>query len=768
MCGIAGLHIKNPNVARTEEAINLVADKLLLGIEQRGKHATGFVAVTNDKKVIVDKAAVPATDFIQDRETIPEDVRTLLLHTRYHTKGSPENPGNNHPVIYKTCFTTHNGSISNDDDLFREFNLKRNYEVDTEIIPALLDKYGLGDLEHIKEALTKFRGPLAIATIDPVNHPHKLLLAKGVNSPLVVFENENMIMWASLMSAMKDAWGAVYGTPPRNDKFKHLMEGDILVIDGEEVTRDRYTPARPFSYGAAWERRSSGTGSEPAWKRNQRRARRHQQQIQSRSGTTSGTSGGASLWGSLDSPFKNEQEFKNHVKWYREQGRGNARTWTQRQEQGDALDVSDVPEGQPISWLNCKCGEAVLAQDMRRHLKYGHVCVDCYVVIRERYEGRAAQDVNGRTDNVISIETARGSHPLMLGRGSEDDEPKYRKLHEKDKINMESWAAVEAKAHKLILRAVAQDSGHTPELIDFLVFRTGAMAADFGVATNDLKTQLTEAYHAFTPIVWENHGEDLLSSATTSNGPEDWDDSYESPESEYTAYTVKKQGGVSEVWYTCHTHSESFRQGDDCPVCLKVEDAIDEVMQNAGKDKQQCDECGLEFPKYQLKTWACGGDHFEFCAECFDYFGDPCQVQDSQERQANENAKLQGLKRCPDCKTFISDKYPCKVCEVKATREPEAVPIERLVNIKPEAVSKCKGNGSAGKQCRRKVAFCIGNIGGYCKRHFEKCGEGRCVKAANTVLADGRRVCHGHARGQEGSYADKMLLKSGVVFQEVR
>lgn len=751
MCGIAGFHVKNPKAKRTEEAVNVFVDKLLLGVEERGRQATGFVAVTDDKRVILDKAPVTAAEFIKDREKIPGNVRTVLLHTRYSTKGEVENTGNNHPVVYKSCFTTHNGSIYNDDDLFREHGLKRNYEVDTEIIPALLDKNGLGDMEHIKESLTKFRGPLAIATIDPVNHPHKLLLAKGEHSPLVILENENLIVWASLQSALREAWGSVFGTPPRADKYNYLREGDIIVVDGETVTKDRYTVALPFTQYA----RGGQTG--PAWKRNQERARAHQHNIRNRTGTNSGTSGVGSLWGLPTAPFQNESEFIKAVAWYREQGNGNARIWKNRDKLDDKIDFDDVKPGEPISWVPCKCGEAVLAQDMRRHIKYGHICIDCYVVIRNKYD----EKIKAGDSNVVSIETARERQTLALGRGTED-EPKYRAVPEKDRVNMESWAAVEAEAHNLILKAVAADSGYSESLVDFLVFRTGAMASDFGVAMSDLKTQLHRAYEELTPIVWEEHGEALLNG---SGGPEQWDSSYDyaADNSAYYSYTVKKPGGVSEVWFLCAEHGENFRQGDDCPTCNRVDNAVDEIMQEAAKDEGLCDECGLSFPKYQLV----GFESFVLCKECRSYFIDPCSVQDKDEKAAEVKAKLDGLQRCPECKTFISNKYPCKVCEVRAAKEPDPVPIERLVNIKPEHVKSCKGNGD-GKQCRRKVKFHVGNIGGYCKRHFESCSETRCVKDANTVLPDGRRVCHGHARGKQGAFADKALQKSGVVYQEVK
>jgi hypothetical protein len=83
MCGIAGFHIKDPKYVKKHAGVELMVNKLLLGIENRGRHATGFVATTFDGRVVTDKADKTAALFIKDREIIPANVQTVLLHTRH-------------------------------------------------------------------------------------------------------------------------------------------------------------------------------------------------------------------------------------------------------------------------------------------------------------------------------------------------------------------------------------------------------------------------------------------------------------------------------------------------------------------------------------------------------------------------------------------------------------------------------------------------------------------------------------------------------------
>ena len=256
MCGIAGIHMKRPGTIEGRKIERLV-DQLLLGIEHRGRDATGIAACTvGGKRVLMSKEPIKASDFIKVRPSLvtpDNDLRTVILHTRFATQGRPEQNVNNHPVLHGTTFVTHNGHISNDSQLFRENEIQRLGEVDSEIIPALIQKHGL-DKVHL--ALQELEGGFAIAAMNPTDFPDQLVLAKGTSSPLMILENDNFIIWASELGAIKDAWGDVLGTPPRDRKFESLGEGDLLYIEGDSSEAMTFEVKRRYVYYGS----SCGTG----------------------------------------------------------------------------------------------------------------------------------------------------------------------------------------------------------------------------------------------------------------------------------------------------------------------------------------------------------------------------------------------------------------------------------------------------------------------------------------------------------------------------
>lgn len=263
MCGIAGIYLNNPHdtALPPEEEREAFINALLKGIESRGRHATGVVAVQRaSTQPHLEKADVEASKFIEWRRPLPEASRIVLCHTRAATKGSPTNLDNNHPVVHKSCFVTHNGHISNDDDLFESFKLERFAEVDSEAIPALIDKFGL-DKVHL--ALQELLGGFAIAAIQPEKNPDVLVLAKGTNSPLEYMETEQGLIWASTRSAMQDAWAEVWGKKPTWDSFQSLKEGELLYIEDGKIEKLEFKvkprPQRTWTPSSSYSGASSYT-----------------------------------------------------------------------------------------------------------------------------------------------------------------------------------------------------------------------------------------------------------------------------------------------------------------------------------------------------------------------------------------------------------------------------------------------------------------------------------------------------------------------------
>lgn len=253
MCGIAGVHIK-PEYKGKIPAGRLL-DWLLIGILPRGDHATGFLSVGFDNQVQMDKAPVDAKAFVKKRKSIKAEPQTVLAHTRYATQGDPKDNRNNHPVNYGTTFLVHNGWITNDDEIYKKYDMERHAEVDTEAIAASLwnacpaDTWGSAD-----KALSELEGAIAISAID-IRRPGEVLLARGFHSPLIYIEAKQFYMWASTLSALKLAWGKVFGTPPSDDKFSSLDEGDIMVIRNGVAEIGAFSP----SYGTRY------TSNDYAW-----------------------------------------------------------------------------------------------------------------------------------------------------------------------------------------------------------------------------------------------------------------------------------------------------------------------------------------------------------------------------------------------------------------------------------------------------------------------------------------------------------------------
>jgi len=202
MCGIAGFCLSR------EEHVNAkkLSMSLLNQIVARGEDATGASWVQSDKAskkatIAVSKAPVPAYNFEQYLSQMPTGVRRAILHTRWATKGTPENNLNNHPIVSGKIVGVHNGVIGNDDNVFRYLKEARQAQVDSEAIFALLNrtKYSPSDV------LKSLSGRVAIAWLD-ARDKRDLHLARVEGSPLAIGQTEKgSLVFASTMPLLVNA-----------------------------------------------------------------------------------------------------------------------------------------------------------------------------------------------------------------------------------------------------------------------------------------------------------------------------------------------------------------------------------------------------------------------------------------------------------------------------------------------------------------------------------------------------------------------------------
>lgn len=253
MCGIAGIYVKDNYIGRFPT--DPFVDYLLHGIESRGRDATGYVAVTKNGRIAMEKEATKASEFIYSRKNVPKDTKMVLLHTRFETQGRKEDNENNHPVRFGSCYAVHNGHIGNDSSVFTDYDLVRPEKtaVDSIAIPACVTHFGMDDPDKIAEALEAVHGSMAAAVIDPVKNPGRLVLVKGAWSPLVVLNHRKVVIWASLEEAIKLGWGNLLGTPPARkfggkdvsnpqDGIFHANFGEFFIVENDEIQLHKFRP----------------------------------------------------------------------------------------------------------------------------------------------------------------------------------------------------------------------------------------------------------------------------------------------------------------------------------------------------------------------------------------------------------------------------------------------------------------------------------------------------------------------------------------------
>lgn len=254
MCGISGFSLStNDNTIRNSRAL---AGTLLLGIEHRGRDATGVCWFTQNNTNAVQKHPVTATAFVRNM-SMWKRTRDAILHTRAWTQGAPSDNNNNHPIVVGPVVGVHNGGIWNDYELFKDMpDVDRIAEVDSEAAFAAI-AYGIGRLNNstastILDCLSVIEGSAALAWYDDDDDHRTLHLARVSSSPLVVAQNSSgSFFFASTEDTIRNAV-AKHGN---NDivYMESLAEGTYMEVrEGRITTVDTFTPSVP-----AWKKKYS-------------------------------------------------------------------------------------------------------------------------------------------------------------------------------------------------------------------------------------------------------------------------------------------------------------------------------------------------------------------------------------------------------------------------------------------------------------------------------------------------------------------------------
>ena len=181
MCGIFGV------IGRDD---NFMSDLRVLASHatQRGRDSSGLMIFDKDYSVV--RAEYNLSQLIKKVEL--QNVSIALGHSRLITDGAVDNQ----PVVSSGLVVFHNGIIVNADGLFQSENIDRHHEIDTEIIPALVKKYGADrKLSKIKDTLLS-RCIGIVATAIALPKLGKLVLLSN-NGSLYYGEKGNVKFYAS-------------------------------------------------------------------------------------------------------------------------------------------------------------------------------------------------------------------------------------------------------------------------------------------------------------------------------------------------------------------------------------------------------------------------------------------------------------------------------------------------------------------------------------------------------------------------------------------
>lgn len=234
MCGIAGIHRRGDKAVSN---LGLLADGLLLGIAHRGSDATGYLAMSDDGSVRTQKQTVPCTTFVLERQRFSSKARTVLLHTRFATRGRADDPNNAHPVRAGGAAAIHNGTIYNDRELFAQHGMKRTADVDSIVIPALVARLGWA---NANAALSQLEGGAATAVVHE-DFPTEVILARTNSYPMHVYVTDTLVVWASERQAIERAWRFAYGRRPTGGEWIVVADRTMLRVNGK-VTSEKLAP----------------------------------------------------------------------------------------------------------------------------------------------------------------------------------------------------------------------------------------------------------------------------------------------------------------------------------------------------------------------------------------------------------------------------------------------------------------------------------------------------------------------------------------------
>lgn len=255
MCGIFGVIIKdnsNLSSAFIKSAVNTVATVSLA----RGKDSSGIVFKNNNSSELsLFKGDIPIISLLKNKELCSEldknifdsrkgNVFQAIGHARLVTNGSQLKAENNQPVIKDGIIGIHNGIIVNDKLLWEQnSDLKRNYEIDTEVLLSLIKKE-LNNNQKLPNAiintLNKIEGTVSSALL--FDDRNELALFTN-NGSLYYILNKDILIFASEEYFLKQVLKKI----KLNLEIKHIKAFEGIIFNSQTFDINHFSQKSKFN-----------------------------------------------------------------------------------------------------------------------------------------------------------------------------------------------------------------------------------------------------------------------------------------------------------------------------------------------------------------------------------------------------------------------------------------------------------------------------------------------------------------------------------------
>ncbi|MFP3217306.1 7-cyano-7-deazaguanine synthase QueC [Acidianus sp.] len=190
MCSVSGALILN---SKNYDKIERKFAEILKNAEDRGRDSFGIIVVQSDGTTkSVKSLGRPSEQEEKLYGILDEKSRVIIANNRAEPTTEFVNKKTEkdiQPFEGERFIVTHNGIIANDKELEKKFGVKRESNIDTAVIPPILDKFWKGDLPTLKDLLSEIRGSFAFIIADKKN-PNKIYIAQNFKPVYMMYDYE--------------------------------------------------------------------------------------------------------------------------------------------------------------------------------------------------------------------------------------------------------------------------------------------------------------------------------------------------------------------------------------------------------------------------------------------------------------------------------------------------------------------------------------------------------------------------------------------------